>query len=242
MENVTYIAHSGFLIETQDAYFLFDYYQGELPVFDRSKTLVVFVSHSHEDHYNPAIFNLLKETSHVQYVLAKGTPVKRHVIAFQQQGLDLESHLLFVKRRTQTELTLSNKKKITITTLRSTDIGVAYIVQYQERCYYHAGDFNLWLWDGETKQFNNNMKKNFFDELETIRGRHFDVACVPLDPRLEGHAMEGLEAFMEYTDSNRVFPMHCWGEYSIIERFVEKHPEYADRIVQIKKEGAVTFL
>ena len=29
---ITYINHSGFLIETRDCYYIFDYYKGELPV------------------------------------------------------------------------------------------------------------------------------------------------------------------------------------------------------------------
>ena len=28
---ITYINHSGFLIETRDCYYIFDYYRGELP-------------------------------------------------------------------------------------------------------------------------------------------------------------------------------------------------------------------
>ena len=56
---VTYIGHSGFLLETEEINFLFDYYEGEIPILEKEKPLVVFVSHSHHDHYNPEIFALL---------------------------------------------------------------------------------------------------------------------------------------------------------------------------------------
>ena len=34
---VTYINHSGFLIETRDCYYIFDYYKGELSNLDKEK-------------------------------------------------------------------------------------------------------------------------------------------------------------------------------------------------------------
>ena len=48
---VTFIEHSGFMVEMEQNVLLFDYYQGEIPSFDGSKTLYVFASHSHADHY-----------------------------------------------------------------------------------------------------------------------------------------------------------------------------------------------
>ena len=46
---ITYINHSGFLIETRDCYYIFDYYKGELPHLDKEKEVIVFCSHFHED-------------------------------------------------------------------------------------------------------------------------------------------------------------------------------------------------
>ena len=40
MIRVTYLGHSGFLVETQDMYFLFDYYKGEFPRFDKDKKML----------------------------------------------------------------------------------------------------------------------------------------------------------------------------------------------------------
>lgn len=37
MMRVTYLGHSGFLLEMEDALFLFDYYQGSLPEMDPEK-------------------------------------------------------------------------------------------------------------------------------------------------------------------------------------------------------------
>ena len=70
---VTYIYHSGFLVETEQCYYVFDYYQGELPELDVEKPIIVFASHAHPDHYNKKIFTLLKDCvmKHVTAVLSK---------------------------------------------------------------------------------------------------------------------------------------------------------------------------
>ena len=57
---ITYLYHSGFLAETKDCYYLFDYYRGELPPLRTDKPILVFCSHGHPDHYNREVFSLLK--------------------------------------------------------------------------------------------------------------------------------------------------------------------------------------
>lgn len=234
---VTYIAHSGFLLELEDVYFLFDYYKGEIPKLNQDKDVYVFVSHRHSDHFNPEIFNLLKENASVQYVLSKDVPVKRLIEQYKQHGVFLENNITKVQKDERKEIFLTNGKNLRITTLKSTDEGVAFLLCYEGKTYYHAGDLNLWVWEGETKQYNNNMRANYLRELDKIKNLNIDVAFVPLDPRQEKDAFGGLEVFMEYTDSKRVFPMHFWGNYNIIKDFLEKHPEYEEQIMVIRQEG-----
>ena len=47
---VTYIKHSGFLIETANSYLLFDYWQGKLPELQYDKELYIFSSHARESY------------------------------------------------------------------------------------------------------------------------------------------------------------------------------------------------
>ena len=49
--NVTYIHHSGFLIETEACYYLIDYFQGSIPALNPCKPVLVLASHKHHDHY-----------------------------------------------------------------------------------------------------------------------------------------------------------------------------------------------
>lgn len=67
---ITYISHSGFAVELENHIFLFDYYKGEIPKFDPKKSIVVFASHVHHDHYVEEIFELREQYPDVHYVLS----------------------------------------------------------------------------------------------------------------------------------------------------------------------------
>ncbi|MFR5079729.1 MAG: hypothetical protein ACLTDX_17645 [[Clostridium] innocuum] len=42
------------------------------------------------------------------------------------------------------------------------------------------------------------MKERYFRELQSIKGMHFDVAFLPVDPRLKERALKGARAFLQY--------------------------------------------
>lgn len=250
---ITYLGHSGFLVETKEHYLLFDYYTGKLPVFLPEKKLTVFVSHSHQDHYNKEIFALQNDRggseksgsisagdsahpgsawSRITYVLSKDIRRKR-----VEEFVGGENELLSVKAH---EIYRLYGDRMTVETLRSTDIGVAYLVTVAEEGatyrFYHAGDLNLWKWEEESKAHNNNMEANFRREMERIRGRHFDIAFVPLDPRQESFAFSGMDLFLETADANVVFPMHFWKQPEIIREYLKARPQVRN-IVALKEEG-----
>lgn len=251
---ITYLGHSGFLVETEEHYLLFDYYTGKLPVFLSEKKLTVFVSHSHQDHYNREIYTLQNNRggdwgksssisagggarsdaagSRITYVLSKDIRRKQ-----AETCVSGENELLIVKAHETYSL---EKGGIVIETLRSTDAGVAYLVTVTEEGetyrFYHAGDLNLWKWEGESKAHNNNMEANFRREMERIKGRHFDIAFVPLDPRQESFAFGGMDLFLETAKADVVFPMHFWKQPGIIREYLKARPQVRN-IVALKEEG-----
>ena len=123
MMRVTYLGHSGFLIEMEDAYFLFDYYRGQLPGMDAEKKLLVFVSHAHYDHYRKEIFTLRDAFPRLRFILSSDI--------FVREAEDVVS----MKPNEEREVFGCH-----IRTLRSTDEGVAFLIRYHGRTVYHAGD------------------------------------------------------------------------------------------------------
>ena len=239
MTKVTYIDHSGFLLETENASFLFDYYKGLIPTVNPDKPFLVFVSHKHSDHYNPEIFELIKSYPNIRYILSKDIPTKWLFQKYKEQGVSPEKHVHIMPKNAIQNFTLSNEKTLTIETLKSTDAGVAFLITDNDKCYYHAGDLNLWTWEGESKQYNHNMTSNYLKELEKLKNKRIDIAFVPLDPRQGKESFSGMESFLEYTDSKCVFPMHFWGDFDIASRFLAKHPEHKDKIMLICQNGQV---
>ena len=120
--------------------------------------------------------------------------------------------------------------RIQVETLLSNDSGVAFIVSTDEGMIYHGGDLNDWYWEGEPEEENRELRTIYHTEIGKIKGRHFDVAFVPLDPRLEAHYADGLLYFLENVDCDAVFPIHYWGEPAVIQRFITEYPQYQYRI------------
>lgn len=227
---VVYIEHSGFLVEMDDAVFVFDYYRGELPELDQKKKLFVFASHAHQDHYQRKILEFQEEIPHTFYILSKD--VKRD--ALRHGGR--EENTWFVKPDQELDI-----EGCQIRTLRSTDEGVAFLVRYQGHSIYHAGDLNAWYWEEEGEDYVVTMRMNYEREIRKLSDESIDVALVPVDPRLEGQYAQGLDFFMRNTRTKYVFPMHFWGDYSIFEQLRKEActKEYAERIMEIAKPGQV---
>lgn len=212
---VTYIEHSCFSVELEKVILLFDYFKGELPVFDKDKTIYVFSSHNHHDHFNISIFQLLSRYPNVKHVFSKDIKRKFGRKFFNTNGVSdsVYGKIEFISSN-QTFENLDLK----VETLRSTDEGVAFIVTADGKTIYHAGDLHLWVWNHKSESNNEDMKEQFEKEMAKIKNRHFDAAFVVLDPRQEEEFYLGFDYFMKNTDTDKVYPMHCWNDTSVIRR------------------------
>jgi L-ascorbate metabolism protein UlaG (beta-lactamase superfamily) len=221
---VTYIHHSSFLVETERFYYLFDYEKGNLPEMDGEKPIFVLSSHGHGDHYNPEVFALLTGMKQVRAILSDDIEVPADVEVLQVSP--------------EREYSLGPRLKLT--TFRSTDLGVAFLIEDGQELIYHAGDLNDWVWEGEPEDYNTRMTADYRRQIgllaETLKGREIDAAFVVLDPRQEKDYDRGLCYFLENISAKRVFPMHYWGKPDVIETFLMEHPEYTDKIQRFVRE------
>lgn len=223
--NITFIDHSGYLVELEHTVLLFDYYKGEIPEI-REKKWYVFVSHFHEDHFQSYIFQLREKYEDITFFLSKDVYKYR-------------KHLL----KQPYELVDWNQKyeidRITIETFRSTDEGCAFLVHAEEYDIYHAGDLQWWHWIGEPYADNEAMRIGYVKQIEKLHEKKIDLAFMLLDPR-QGEAYDwGMNYFMEHTQAKLVFPMHMWKQYNWCETYLqsEKGKKYANRFQKISREG-----
>lgn len=223
MINVTYIHHSGFAVETDKNVLIFDYYTegGKIPSLDiekfNNKNIYFFVSHSHGDHFDKKIFDY--RNNNVKFILSDDVD-KKYI---SDDVIMVTPHCKY------------NIDDISIETLLSNDMGVAFIVNCDNKTIYHSGDLNWWHWNGEPDNWNKSMGEIYKNEVSLLTGKHIDVAFVPVDPRLEENYILAIDYIMKNVDIDYVLPMHFWGDFNVYDRLIsdEKSNSYRDKIIKI---------
>lgn len=214
---ITFLMNDGFIIELDNHILVFDYYKGNLPKFNPNKAMYVFVSHSHRDHYNPAIYQI--EHPSIQYILSSDV---------KNKGIIMEPH--------QTK----QIDDLQVSTLLSTDLGVAFIVEVEGKTIFHAGDLNWWHWIGEPKEDNEYQERVFKQEIDLIKDISFDLMMLPLDPRLETTAWWGMHYILQHVQTKYVLPMHCLMKLSKMNQYLKEEPlNQYDNILEIHKKESV---
>ena len=59
---------------------------------------------------------------------------------------------------------------VKVRTFKSTDEGVAFMVECEGKRIYHAGDLNNWVWRGEPEADNARMSDRYHRELDEMAG------------------------------------------------------------------------
>ena len=195
---ITFLSHSGFVVETAAKVLVFDYYHDDNSIvrnYDNgTKPLWFFVSHNHGDHFNQHIASFQSGT---HYILNRDVP--------------------FVCNHPD-RVTMMNVydtcciDDVEITHYGSTDEGGSFLVKIDGTTIFHAGDLNWWHWLGDTDE-NNRQARQFFDhEMAHLDGRIFDVAFFPVDARLEKAREWGVLEFLKHVSVTKLLvPMHYFG-------------------------------
>ncbi len=231
MYQVTFLHHSGILIETEHYHLLFDYDIDPqkpnlfLPKKENNKQLFIFVSHSHSDHFNPTIFEWSKAIPHIHYILSYDVPAPEYL------SKDI---VTYAKPHESYQI-----NDIQISTLLSNDEGVAFLVKADGKTFFHAGDLNWWHWNGESDAFNQDIAHSYQSEILRLQDESIDAAFIPADPRLEENFVLAIDFFSKTVKSSYILPIHFWGEFSVCKKISDL---LADRkqhctIVQIENNG-----
>lgn len=244
MKKITYISHSGFVVELDKVCMLFDYWKEELPEFPADKALIVFSSHHHPDHYNPQIWELAKKYENVYYVLGSDIIVSEE--DKEQYGITEEiwARTLVVKGNKHFELQAEKgecSEAVIIDTMHSTDEGVAFYVTCEGQEIFYAGDLHLWKWPGEDPNINDFMQMSFEKRTKFLQGKQPDLAFVLIDPRLEHYMFEGLDYYLSIMEPKIIIPMHIWDRYDLIQEYKLSRAgqPLIDRIVDVADKGQI---
>lgn len=228
---VTYIKHSGFLAEWEDIACLFDWAEGELPAVEPEKRLYVFVSHAHADHFTPELFHRCRDFPHRTFFLSDDI----------QSGPEGEDGSRVIRLPPDMRRIISGGARgpLAVTTLNSTDCGVAFVVNYAGKTVYHAGDLHWWAWPDDTPEEERDMKNRFAEQIAKLRGLTLDAAFLPLDPRLGENFWLGFDAVMRSVHVKMAFPMHMWEKYEYIPKLREMpvSAPYREAIAEITGPG-----
>lgn len=283
LSKITYLNHSGFLLEWECCYWIFDYYKGEIPKLDPAKEIFVFVSHSHGDHFNPMVFALATAYPKVTYVFSNEVKQACRKFAKTSGGIRLSQkqmrkicgetvdesklqennsledrsekyqakqrtakttylvpipEIQFLRSRNHMELQDQQGRALNIYGLQSTDCGCAFLIEYQGKTVYHAGDLHWWYWSGEAESFNKKMTADFKKEMEYLTGRKIDLAFNLLDPRQGPDYALGMNYFLKQVKVEHVFPMHCWNDYTVCSKYLrENQVPQRTKFHSVEKDG-----
>ena len=237
MVKVYYLMHSSFVVELQDRYLLFDYfdktaiasaveYKGGLPDFSEDKPIYVFGSNCRKDHFCE---DVLKLNNVKKYILSKDIKLKRGTYDKEKTKFVSPVH----------KYTIDD---MSVETLRSNDAGVAFVILVNGINIYFAGTLNWWNAEGRGELYGEQYGREYRRYLRPILNRKFDLGFVPMDGRMgeDGYFL-GMDYFIKNIDCEIIFPMNMWQEYHWIKRF-KTRPDVAnlkERVVDIDRENMI---
>ena len=227
---ITYLNHSGFSVQTASRFFVFDYCpsmdrpsQIKADILQQNDRIYVFASHSHGDHFDPAIFRWQEANPQITYVLSDDIspsfkPNRLHRMGPYESWQDGE---------------------MTVLSFGSTDAGISFLVKVDGLSIFHAGDLNWWRWSGESQAEQDYADQFFLSEMEKLAGQPVDIAFFPVDRRLGENYALGAEYFAAKMKPRLLVPMHFGSDFAATQAFLQQVQNTAIKTVEITRKGQV---
>lgn len=223
--NIYFLNHSGFMLDDGIRCYVFDYFKDPEKRVDAmvaaGREMWFFVTHTHGDHYNPAILNFNQSTT--RYIFHKDVAVVRDLTAraVAQNQSEMVNQTADTDNRTRINEELLTAmlpgetvtiEDTEITMFGSTDEGGSFLVKTPRDTFFHAGDLNWWHWLGDTPENIREAKDMAWRELSPLQGVTVDIGMFPVDNRLEDAMEWGIIEFLRrMTVTRAVIPMHLNG-------------------------------
>ena len=132
---LSYIFHSGFVLETERCVLVFDFWMDPARVMDvymgTRKRVYVFASHFHEDHFTREILKWRDGIPGITYILSKD-------ILRRRRASREDADVWMAKGATWKD------ENLLVIASGSNDSGVSWIVEVEGKRIFHAGDLCNW--------------------------------------------------------------------------------------------------
>ena len=227
---ITYIYHSGFIIESENATIIIDYFKDSTDeIVSRSLSsfpgkLYVISSHWHPDHFSKEILRWKNVRPDIQYIFSKD--------------------ILKKKLATQNEADYMIKgdvwqdENVRIKAFGSTDVGISFLIEAEGKKVFHAGDLNNWHWDEEsTHEEIQASERHFLREIKILHNetQNLDAAMFPVDCKLGKNYMRGAEQIVDLMRVGAFIPMHFGEAYKEANAFSEYAEKAGCRFFKLTK-------
>lgn len=208
MMEIISLHHSGFAVITERIVVIIDYFKDPYciipPLLKTGRSVYVLSSHRHQDHFNEEVLAWSNVCSDIKYIFS--SDIKR-VLKRKENGLP--NSVCFIKRDD-----IYKDTNLKVQAFGSTDVGVSFLLELDERVLFHAGDLNNWHWKKESTY--QEIKKAEGDFMAVLRDiskciEAFDVAMFPVDARMYGDYARGARQFLQQFKVDYFIPMHTWG-------------------------------
>ena len=206
---ITHYYHSGFSVEFEDLFFIFDYWRGEndeIPAevqitsdfLRKFRQVYVLITHEHIDHLDPVVYTWTA-SSPIQYIISSDMPA----------GAKGE------RMAPGDEITL--EEGISLKAFDSTDLGVSYLLNLKGTTIFHAGDLNFWHWGNESSPREiSEAELEFHDAVKPLEKERTDIAFFPVDPRQGTMFEAGADYYILCVKPRLLIPMHYFHRSEII--------------------------
>ncbi len=200
---LTYVYHSCFILEGASANVIIDFYRDaqQSPVKsileDKSKPLYVLASHVHYDHFNPEILKWSSARKDIRYIFSEDIKEKC-------KSEDLQINWLNKGDTFKDDI-------LNVEAFGSTDAGISFYFEFENKKIFHAGDLNNWHWNEvsaptEIKEAEDYYIRELNDVAQVVQ--HPDLAMFPVDPRLGKDYWKGAVQFIDAVHPHLLAPMH----------------------------------
>ncbi|MDL2220392.1 MBL fold metallo-hydrolase [Eubacteriales bacterium OttesenSCG-928-N14] len=211
---ITYLNHSGMLLQTDKAAIVIDYYSNGMNkstqqllqnALSAHTRVYVLISHAHGDHYDQDALNFKgKDGVEPTFIFSFDAEKKKHHKGthFLQSGQTYTDDLLHCKA------------------YGSTDEGISFYLEFGGKQLFHAGDLNNWHWKAEVDaQEADGYQTAYLKELDIIKAdiSHLDALMFPVDPRLAVDYDIGAIQFASAIRVDTLLPMHFGNDFAAIQ-------------------------